>query len=474
VSVLVEDLAGEARLLRLERLDADAVGELVAAAGVTGVDPSGVFERTKGLPFFIVEYLDAARSGRTELPAAVRRLVLSRLSDLGSMSRQLITAAAVVGPTFDPDTIRAVSGRSEDEVLSGVDDLIGRSLLKERDDGTLEFVHDQIREVAYDEASHTRRRLLHKRAGVHLMSRPGAELDPRVVAASARHHEAAGNEVEAARLSVVAGRLAVDVFAFAEAIGHYQNALAIGYPERPSLLRRIGDLRVLIGDYGAALAAYEAARAAQGSDAPKVEKASVAHAVGDVYRRLRRWDMAAASFAEAYDLGADDGLCSVVAADWAFVEHRRGDETRARQLVEVALDRAAKSGAGPVLAHVHNLAGLLAEDPTVKIDELERALGYATDPASQAAVLNNLATVLAASGDTEGAIAYGRRALEVALEAGDRHRLAALHDNLADHLHQAGDEEGAMAELKQAVAIFAEVGVEPGAFAPEVWLLKEW
>ena len=475
VSVLVEDLAAGAAIIRLERLDPDAVAELVAAAGVAGVDPAGVFERTRGLPFFVVEYLDAARMGRTELPAAVRRLVLSRLSDLDALGRQLVAAAAVIGPALDVEMIRSVSGRSEDEVLVGVDDLIRRALLREREDGTLEFVHEQLREVAYEETSHVRRRLLHKRAAERLMARPDADADPRMVAAAAGHHGAAGNDAEAARLSVVAGRLAVAVFAFEEAIGHYENAVALGFPDRAATLREIGALRTLTGEYGAALTAYERARAVlTGSEAGR-ESALVAHAIGEVYRRLRRWEMAAASFQEAYaQLAPDPQLGPTVAADWAFVEHHRGDVDRAIELVGEALGGAEASGDAAVLAHVHNLAGLLSEGEGEKIAHLEQALDHAAGPSMQAAVLNNLALALAASGNLPSAINHGRHALEVATAAGDRHRIAALHDNLADYLHRAGEEEAAMAELKQAVALFAEVGIEPGELAPEVWFLKEW
>jgi tetratricopeptide (TPR) repeat protein len=295
------------------------------------------------------------------------------------------------------------------------------------------------------------------------------------VSAAADHHRAAGNDADGARLSVRAAQLAVEVFAFDEAIAHYEAAIALGFPDRSGLLRRIGDLRTLMGQYGAALAAYEAARAMLLSLDPSPEVAEVAHAMGEVYRRLRRWDMAAAAFEEANaQQGIDDGLRSRVAADWAFVEHQRGREPRARDLVMISLSSADESGDPGVVAHANNLAGLLAKDLAVKVGHFEQALTHASEPSARAAVLNNLALTLAATGDLPGAIAHGRRALEVAVAAGDRHRTAALHDSLADYLHRSGDEERAMEELKMAVSLFAEIRLEPGTYVPEVWLLKEW
>ena len=51
---------------------------------------------------------------------------------------------------------------------------------------------------------------------------------------------------------------------------------------------------------------------------------------------------------------------------------------------------------------------------------------------------------------------------------------AALHNNLADMLHASGRSDDAMAHLTQAVTIFAEIGVDSGALHPEIWKLVEW
>jgi DNA-binding SARP family transcriptional activator/tetratricopeptide (TPR) repeat protein len=472
VSVLLGDLGSVTEVIRLGPLDAAAVGELVRVAGVDGLDPQRVLDTTSGLPFFVIEYLESARSGVAELPAAVRRLLLGRLSELQEVERQLLATAAVIGRAVEADLIRAVSGRSEEEVVAGLDLLIRRSILKESPDGTLDFSHDQLREVVYEETTLVRRRLLHARAAEHLLARPRRPADPRFVAAAAAHHRLAGNDIESARLEMLAGELAVGVFAFGEAIAHYEAALALGHPDGPELHRRIGDLHTLAGRYGQALAAFEVARASLPSGSP--ESALVARAIGEVYARLRRWEMASASLSEAWDSATDPGFRTRLASDWAFVEHSRGNGERARELATQALRTASDSGDPEALARAHNLAGLVAEDSADRIGHLAKAMAQAAEPSVQAAILNNLAVALAATGDLEGALARGRRALDLAGAAGDRHRMAAIHDNLADFLHEAGDETAAMEELKQAAALFADVGIDPGELEPEVWLLKQW
>ncbi len=67
------------------------------------------------------------------------------------------------------------------------------------------------------------------------------------------------------------------------------------------------------------------------------------------------------------------------------------------------------------------------------------------------------------------------QALTLCAAIGDRHREAALRNNLADLLHASGQQEAAMAHLKQAVAIFAAVGEPAGVPGqPEIWKLVEW
>ena len=94
--------------------------------------------------------------------------------------------------------------------------------------------------------------------------------------------------------------------------------------------------------------------------------------------------------------------------------------------------------------------------------------------AARIAALNNLALVSGAGGEPEPALELAEEALRLCQNIGDRHREAALRNNIADLLHKLGRREEAMARLKEAVAMFAEVGVEEGAWQPEIWKLVEW
>ena len=133
-----------------------------------------------------------------------------------------------------------------------------------------------------------------------------------------------------------------------------------------------------------------------------------------------------------------------------------------------------------VVAQAHNMLGVLARsraDFDEAFRQLEMSLKLAEalrDPCARVAVLNNLALAQIDAGDQRKAIEVIEAALDLCASQGDRHREAALHNNLADTLHASGRPEDAMAHLTQAVTIFAEIGVDSGALHPEIWKLVEW
>jgi predicted ATPase len=101
-----------------------------------------LYRESEGLPFIAVEYLkalaeqsDAQVSELPVLPGSVRDLLHSRLVDLDETGRQLLASGAVIGRSFDFQLLRDASGRSEIEVISGLEALLVSGLIVERGDG---------------------------------------------------------------------------------------------------------------------------------------------------------------------------------------------------------------------------------------------------------------------------------------------------------------------------------------------------
>ncbi len=465
--LLTETLrTGQARVISPARLGLADVADLVQAAGLGPELGTRLHAETGGLPFFVVEYLDALEGEEPDwaLPATVRDLLRSRLVSVSEVGAQVLAAAAVLGRSFDVETVREASGRGEEETVSALEELTRRGIVAEGEGGAYDFRHDQARALAYEETSLARRRLLHRRVADALAARSRGGAQASIVAL---HYRLAGQDAAAAEWFRAAGEHARSLYANAEALAHFHAALALGHADTAALHRAIGDLETLAGDYAGALRSYEIAAAQSGSEG----LAAIEHRIGLVHHRRGEWELAESAFQGALAaLGeGEDGRRARIAADRSLTAHQRGRRKEALALAERARDTSAS-------AQAHNILGILASKPAEARRHLEQSLALAEsshDSGARVAALNNLALAHRAEGELDRALALTGDALALCAEQGDRHREAALRNNAADLLHAAGRSEEAMAHLKEAVAIFAEVG-EEGVMQPEIWKLVEW
>lgn len=471
----------------LERLEAGAVEALLTSAGVDSGSSlaARIHAEAEGLPLAIVAYLEercADPAMPWPLPRGLQQLFHARLSTLDGSSGQVLTAAAVIGRSFDVDTLVIAGGRTEAETVTALETLVARGFVRELVDATVrfDFTHDKLRSVAYAAASLARTRLLHRRVADALRSRArGGEPEAALAGLIAHHEQLAGREDEAARMHAAAGAHARRLYANAEALEHLRQALALGHPDVSALQEAIGDVATLDGDYRSALASYEASVAGL-EDAAAV--AAVEHKIAQVH--LRAGDAAAANAHLEAALAGFEGLDAPaerarVLADRSLAAAMESDLAGARRAGREALTLAERAGDRRALAQARNILGLLARREG-RLGEAQQQFeisadlaGQLPEPDARVAALNNLALAIAAAGKTDHALAHLREAASLCGRIGDRHRQAALHNNIADVLHAAGREEEAMAELKAAVVLFAGVG---GADErqPEIFKLVDW
>jgi DNA-binding SARP family transcriptional activator len=487
--------------VRLPRLDRELTVALIAALAPGDWDRPGAVDalvaRSEGVPLYVVEALAAPGSwalAEAAVPPGVRALVAERLATLDGAASQLLTAGAVIGRSFDPATLRQVSGRTEDEAIDGLDRLVRRGFVREASTPTpggpvFDFVHGSIRDVVLEASSLTRRRLLHRRAAEATAGRSvGALGDPTVVdrlegsvaTAVAVHLREAGHDREAAHAYARAADHARAVHANAEAAALARSALALGHPDGARLHALLGDVATLSGRYAEATAEYESAAAAASTGGAATERlADLEHRLALVHQRRGEPDTADTHFVAALELTTDGATRARILADRSLGAHLAGRPEQAAALAADALAAADESGDELARARAANVAGVLATErgnPAAGRALLEGSLALAEgrgEIPARIAALNNLARAVAVGGDVDRAIALTDAALALCRSIGDRHREAALHNNLADLLRGAGRRDAALDELKTAVAIFAEVG-EPGALEPGKWRLATW
>ena len=500
-----------AMTIELERLRESQIEELLRMLESEGKLVSGewrrrVVEETEGLPLFLVAYLHAAGQSTSSEPipqeratnswaqplAGVRGMLQSRLALLDASTLQILQTAAVIGRSFDYDTVQAAAGRSEDETILALENLAHRGLVHEigytpdlsERRILYDFSHAQMRELVYENTSLARRRLLHRRVAESLSgseTRPDRMRDaPALAGQIATHYRYAGQSKEAARYERVAGEHARRLYANKAAIQHFETALALGAQERGELHGGLGDLQTLEGNYAAAIHHYTLAGAhSLGSGLAEIERR-----LGLVYDRMGEFGQAELHYLAALgELGENPApaLRAHLLADWSLTAHRRGEPNQAQRLAEEAMEAAYSGMDDPgVLMQLYNLFGILARsrgETAVAREHLAASLTQAERTNNlpwQIAALNNLALVHGDMGDFETAIHNAESALKLCNTTGDLHREAALRNNLADLLQAAGRVEEAQKEVERAVRLFTQVGVDLGQWQPEVWKLVEW
>ncbi len=130
--------------------------------------------RSGGNPFFLRELVrllevEGGPDGTDPMasrsvPASIRAVVARRVRRLTPATATLLEAGAVAGTELEVPLLVAVTGRSADDVLAGIDEaeaaglVVGTSI-----GGVFGFAHALVREVIYDGLARHTRRQLHSR-----------------------------------------------------------------------------------------------------------------------------------------------------------------------------------------------------------------------------------------------------------------------------------------------------------------------
>ncbi|MEP6651306.1 MAG: LuxR C-terminal-related transcriptional regulator [Lapillicoccus sp.] len=203
--------------MHLPALSAGAVAALVADAG-SALDAVALHRRTGGNSFFVTEVLAA---GASDAPPTVRDAVLARLARLSPGARDVMGAAAVLGPGASLGLICEVASRPDD----AVDECVSHGMLVADHAGTgFAFRHEIARETVEATLSAAVRPRMHATAFAALMRMGGAD-DHRL----AHHAAGCGRQEDAVRYSVSAATRSARLGAHREAAREYR--LALRFPD---------------------------------------------------------------------------------------------------------------------------------------------------------------------------------------------------------------------------------------------------
>ncbi len=274
--------------IALGSLDAAQTAYLAAHLAGHDLDPatvSGLYQETEGNPLFVVETVRARAmeqgvavqqpaESRTApygsmLPPTVQAVITARLAQLSPVAREVGSVASVIGRAFTFDVLAKASGSDEDALVRGLDELWQRRIVREQGQNAYDFSHDKLREGAYNALSGARRRMLHRRVAEALEVLHASNLNA-VSSQVAAHYEQAGLTQQAITYYQQAGKVALQVYANADAMTSFQRALALLETTSPARSQReisaqlneqIGDVFYLTGQSDEAKKAYQQALA---------------------------------------------------------------------------------------------------------------------------------------------------------------------------------------------------------------------
>jgi class 3 adenylate cyclase len=229
------DTAARSTAIVLERWADTHIHGLVSA-----VFPNLPFARTAalaqflqdeagGTPLFCLAVLDhlvatgqtdVDRSGHFEVPASVAEIVIERIAALPAGMHEVLTCAAVVGPTFDTEVVAAVVRQPFAIVLDRLEEAARSGLVVEEGAGRFVFAQSVVRSALVEGVGATRRALIHREVADALVAAGSVEYD------RLAHHLRLAGDVAASMIQVtLAARRDMAALAFESARARYQEVV---------------------------------------------------------------------------------------------------------------------------------------------------------------------------------------------------------------------------------------------------------
>ena len=240
-----------------------------------------VYEKTRGNPFFAEEVIKSLKEediiyrqenkwkikevSRIEFPETVKSVIKARMSRLDDDSQNVLTMASLIGNDFTCEALGEVTGVEENKLLELVESLLKTGLVKHRvvrGEDVCSFADIIVRDVVYEEISPFRRKKLHNVVGCALEKVYAKKIDEHFGELAA-HFLESGDKGKALDYFLKAGDRASKVYANSEAISYFQSALGLlkekesELRERAVVLEQLGDIKKLVGEYGACLSCWD-------------------------------------------------------------------------------------------------------------------------------------------------------------------------------------------------------------------------
>jgi DNA-binding NarL/FixJ family response regulator len=481
-------LARDLRLERLDRVQVEAmVRDMLGINGALRADlVQALYTRSDGNPFFVEELMRSALADRRgdlgtlrvdelPIPRSVQDAVQTRAASLSPGALRLLQFAAVIGMRVDFDLLGAVSGVSDDEILSQVKELVVRQLVMEEGEDVFVFRHALTGQAVTAALLSRERRALHGRVLAALEA--VYHDDETALSQLAYHAYAAADWPRALDYLTRAGRRSLGLYAPAVALDDFNRALEAAShlntaPFAAMYLDRAMACDAL-GDFDRARAGYEEVIAAAANDPQLAWQATLSlgllWASRDYRAAFDHYERAVALARALDDAALARSLMRL--GNWYV---NVGDFAAARSNIEEALAKFRSLGDGHAEAEALDILGMaciMGAMPLESARHYRDAIPILEAANDRRTLASTLATLAVCSGTYQTDIlapamtlaegrAYAERALQVARGTGARQDECYALWQLGFVLGPMGEYGEALACTREALAIAEELGHE--------------
>jgi DNA-binding SARP family transcriptional activator len=224
VSSVLRALAREQRLEKIELrpLGSDETAELVRLID-PALDGARIFAESEGNPLFALELARAHQRGDAAPGPTIEAVIGGQLARLTDHAREVLLWAAAVARAFRPDDLARAARLDDADLLTALEELERRGLIRPLGEDAYDFTHDLVRRATYSTVAQPRRKLLHRHMARAFDAASAS--DPTRAADVAYHAAHADDFALAARACVSAGERALRLFANVEAAGFAERGL---------------------------------------------------------------------------------------------------------------------------------------------------------------------------------------------------------------------------------------------------------
>jgi len=191
-----------------------------------------IIERTEGNPLFVEELAAAVIEQGSDpendltIPTTLQALITARLDTLDDATRRTLQLASVIGRSFPEPVLRAVTAGGDDldqhlRTLERAGLITETARIPQRE---YAFHHSLTQESTYGTILLRTRRALHRQVG-EVFEELYSDRIEEFASLLARHFQEAGDDDRTLRSATLAGDHAAKLYANADAVTHYTNAI---------------------------------------------------------------------------------------------------------------------------------------------------------------------------------------------------------------------------------------------------------